>query len=255
MDRHTDLVGAVALITGGGSGIGLATAKLLGRHGAKVAFTEMPGRAALAERMVAELRGEQIDAMTLCLDVTQTLTIPHAVDRVARHFGSLDILVNNAGRQLIKPALEIDEDEFDAVMNVNLKGAFMCAQAVASLMVAQGRGCIVNVASQHGVVGNRNRAPYCASKAGLINLSRALAIEWADRGIRVNSVSPTFVATEHNRADIASGPVCTEIENGVLMKRPATPEEVAWGIYYLVSPGASMVTGHNLVIDGGWTAR
>jgi 2-deoxy-D-gluconate 3-dehydrogenase len=251
----SDLKGAVALITGGGSGIGQATARMLGERGARVAVTELPGRAELAQRVVAELHHRDVDAFALALDLRQTLTIPHAIDSVARHFGRLDILVNNAGKQLLKPALEIEEEEFDDIMNVNLKGAFMCSQAAASLMVKQGRGCIVNVASQHGVVGNRNRAPYCASKAGLINLTRALAIEWADAGIRVNSISPTFVVNETNRELIASGAVADEIASSVPMRRPATPDEVAWGIYYLVSPGAAMVTGHNLVIDGGWTAR
>ena len=253
--NHHELEGAVALITGGGSGIGLATARLLAQRGAHVAVTELPGRAPLAERVADELRALGVKALALCLDVTQSLTVLHVVDRVARHFGRLDILVNNAGRQLLKPALEIEEEEFDQILAVNLKGAFFCAQAAAQRMLEQGRGCIVNVASQHGVVGNRNRAPYCASKAGLINLTRALAIEWAVHGIRVNSVSPTFVATGTNHEAITAPSLVREIEEGVPMRRPATPEEVAWGIYYLSSPGASMVTGHNLVIDGGWTAR
>jgi 2-deoxy-D-gluconate 3-dehydrogenase len=250
-----ELKGVVALITGAGSGIGRATAMLLGRKGAKVAVTELPGRCDLAEHLAAELHRHDIESITLALDLRQTLMIAPAIDRVVRHFGRLDILVNNAGKQLLKPALEIDEEEFDDILGVNLKGAFLCSQAAAGQMIAQGTGCIVNVASQHGVVGNRNRAPYCASKAGLINLSRALAIEWAEHGIRVNSVSPTFVATDANREWISKGEIADEIERGVLLKRPATPDDVAFGIGYLASPGAAMVTGHNLVIDGGWTAR
>lgn len=247
--------GRVVLVTGGGSGIGQATARLLGRAGARVALTELPGRAAQAEQVVQALRAEGTDALALALDVTQALAVPHVVDRVARHFGRLDVLVNNAGRQLLKPALAVDEDEFDAVLAVNLKGAFFCAQAAAAHMQAQGGGCIVNVASQHGVVGNHNRAPYCASKAGLINLSRALALEWAPLGIRVNAISPTFVANGHNQAALDAPEVAREIADGVPLRRPATAEEVAWGIHYLASPAAAMVTGHNLVIDGGWTAR
>jgi 2-deoxy-D-gluconate 3-dehydrogenase len=247
--------GAVALITGAGSGIGRATALAMAAQGARIITTEMPGRAARAEdvaRLVQEQGGE---AMAITLDVTATLTIPGVVDQAVRRFGALDILVNNAGAQVFKPALEIDEDEFDAVMNVNLKGAFMCAQAAAAVMVEQRRGAIVNVASQHGVVGNRMRAPYCASKGGLVNLTRALAVEWAEHGIRVNAVSPTFVDNGSNRELIDSPALREQIARGVLLGRAATSEEVAAGICYLASPAAAMVTGHNLLIDGGWTAQ
>ncbi|MEH6433520.1 SDR family NAD(P)-dependent oxidoreductase [Massilia sp. DD77] len=255
MKGEIRLDGAVALITGGGSGIGRATAQVLGQRGARVVVTELPGRKALADEIVAELNGLGAEAMAITLDVKATPTIPFVIEQVVRRFGSLDILVNNAGTQILKPALDLEEHEFDEVMNVNLKGAFMCAQAAGAVMADQKRGCIVNVASQHGVVGNSLRAPYCASKAGLINLTRALAIEWAEYGIRVNAISPTFVVTGQNQSIIESGEVAREIKQGVLLGRAATTEEVAWGIYYLVSPMASMVTGHNLVIDGGWTAR
>ncbi|MBQ5949407.1 SDR family NAD(P)-dependent oxidoreductase [Massilia sp. ST3] len=255
MKGEIRLDGAVALITGGGSGIGRATAQVLGQRGARVVVTELPGRKALADEIVAELNGLGAEAMAITLDVKATPTIPFVIEQVVRRFGSLDILVNNAGTQILKPALDLEEHEFDEVMNVNLKGAFMCAQAAGAVMADQKRGCIVNVASQHGVVGNSLRAPYCASKAGLINLTRALAIEWAEYGIRVNAISPTFVVNGQNQSMIESGDVAREIQQGVLLGRAATTEEVAWGIYYLASPMASMVTGHNLVIDGGWTAR
>ena len=255
MKTDIGLDGAVALITGGGSGIGRATAQVLGHRGARVVVTELPGRTALAEEIVGELKEAGIEAMALSLDVKATPTIPYVIEQVVRRFGSLDILVNNAGTQILKPALDLEEHEFDEVMNVNLKGAFMCSQAAGAVMADQKRGCIVNVASQHGVVGNTMRAPYCASKAGLINLTRALAIEWAEYGIRVNAISPTFVVNGKNQSALESDDIAREIRQGVLLGRAATTEEIAWGIYYLVSPMASMVTGHNLMIDGGWTAR
>lgn len=249
------LDGAVALITGGGSGIGRATAKALGMQGAKVIVTELPGRGPMAESLVRELECAGVAAKAMTLDVTATMTIPHLIDQVLDAYGSLDILINNAGTQIFKAALDIDEDEFDRVMNVNLKGAFMCAQAAGSVMVEQRRGCIVNVASQHGVVGNRMRAPYCASKGGLVNLTRALAVEWAEYGVRVNSISPTFVANERNENLLNSVEFSDEIREKVLLGRAATVDEIAWSIFFLVSPMASMITGHNLLVDGGWTAH
>jgi NAD(P)-dependent dehydrogenase (short-subunit alcohol dehydrogenase family) len=248
------LDGAVAIVTGGGSGVGRATAVALAEQGATVAVTELPGRGKLAETLVAELQRQGLQAMALTLDVRASLTIPSAVDAVANRFGRLDILINNAGTQVLKPALELEESEFDDVMDVNLKGAFLCAQAAGGVMVEQGHGAIVNIASQHGVVGNRNRAPYCASKGGLINLTRALAIEWAKHGVRVNAVSPTFVDTGANRDLLASPEFRSEIES-VPLGRAATCDEIAAGVVFLASPAAAMITGHNLLIDGGWTAR
>jgi NAD(P)-dependent dehydrogenase (short-subunit alcohol dehydrogenase family) len=247
--------GAVALITGGGSGIGKATAFTLAEHGARVAITELPGRGGAAKAVVEDLRDAGHEAIELALDVTRTQTIPVIVDHVVGRFGRLDILVNNAGTQLIKPALDLEEEEFDHVLSVNLKGAFFCSQAAAGAMVERKSGCIVNVASQHGVVGNRKRAAYCASKGGLINLTRALAIEWADYGIRVNAISPTYVLTDNNQPLIDAPEYREQIERGILLRRPARSAEVAAGICYLASPAAAMITGHNLMVDGGWTAQ
>ncbi|WP_299943440.1 glucose 1-dehydrogenase [uncultured Microbulbifer sp.] len=249
------LQGMVLLITGGGSGIGRATAKAMAASGAKVALTELPGRGRLAEEVVAEIAQGGGEALALSMDVRDTLTIDNVVDQVIEHFGRLDVLVNNAGTQILKPALELEEHEFDEVMAVNLKGAFMCAQAAGRFMVEEGRGCIINVASQHGVVGNKLRAAYCASKGGLVNLTRALAVEWAKYGIRVNAVSPTFVSNESNQQIFDSLEFQEDLQRNLPLGRGAHPEEIAVGIVYLASASANMVTGHNLIIDGGWTAR
>jgi NAD(P)-dependent dehydrogenase (short-subunit alcohol dehydrogenase family) len=247
--------GAVALITGGGSGIGKATAKALAERGARIAITELPGRGAAAKSVVHELSEQGREAIEIALDVTAVQTIPVVVNHVTRHFGRLDILVNNAGTQLLKPALDIEEEEFDHILSVNLKGAFFCAQAAAAAMADRKVGSIVNVASQHGVVGNRKRAAYCASKGGLVNLTRALAIEWADYGIRVNAISPTYVVNDNNQWLIESAEIKEQIGRGVLTGRAVRSEEVAAGICYLASPAAAMITGHNLMVDGGWTAQ
>lgn len=255
MSGPTTLAGDVALVTGGGGAIGRATAERLAAQGAHVVLTELPGRGALAEAAVAAIRAAGGSASALALDVLATHTIPAVIDRVARQHGRLDILVNNAGIQLLKPALDLEEEEFDGIVGVNLKGAFLCAQAAAHVMRAQGGGRIVNVASQHGVVGNVLRAAYCASKAGLIGLSRALALEWAPYGIRVNAISPTFVANDSNRALLDSEEMRDIVRRGVPLGRAAQPDDVAWGIVYLASGMSGMVTGHNLLVDGGWTAQ
>lgn len=201
-----------------------------------------------------ELDGLGVRAIAITLDLRETLTIENTLRQVHKNFGRLDILVNNAGVQLIKPALDVEEAEYDEILTVNLKGPFLCSQAAAYFMMQQRSGCIVNIASQHGVVGNRLRAPYCASKGGLISLTKALAIEWAEYGIRVNSISPTFVANERNAEYLKTDFFQEDIER-IPLGGPATAEDVAAGVVYLASPAARMVTGHNLMIDGGWTAQ
>ncbi len=250
-----DLRGQVAMITGASSGIGRATALLLGSLGAKIAVTDLYAKTRESNQLVSELSGQGVQAMALSIDVRDLTAIENNVRLIRQRFGSIDILVNNAGTQRLKPALEIDEDELDDVISVNLKGPFFCAQAVAAVMIENNGGCIVNVASQHGVVGNVLRAAYCASKGGLVNLTRALAVEWARYKIRVNSISPTFVMNDQNRTLLESPEYQAEIAQNIPLGMSALPNDVAQGICYLVSPAARMVTGHNLLVDGGWTAR
>lgn len=244
----------VALITGGGSGIGRATAKLLASCGANIAITEIPGRKGLIDSLLLELQGVGVQAMGLTLDLRETMTIEATIRQVYKHFGRLDILVNNAGVQLLKPALDIEESEYDEILTVNLKGPFLCSQVAGDIMIRQHSGCIINIASQHGIVGNKLRAPYCASKGGLISLTKALAIEWAEFGIRVNSISPTFVVNERNQALLSSEILRQDVEQ-IPLGSCATVDDIAAGVLYLASPMARMVTGHNLIIDGGWTAK
>ncbi|HKU44884.1 MAG TPA: glucose 1-dehydrogenase [Polyangiales bacterium] len=251
---YPDLAEHVALITGAGSGIGRATAIALAASGVRVAVTELPGRSHHVRATAEAIEQHGGAAFALELDVRRSFAARDVVHRAADRFGRLDILVNNAGIQHFKPALEVDEELFDELVSVNLRGAFFCAQAAASIMIEAGGGAIVNVASQHGVIGNRDRAPYCASKGGLISLTRALAIEWAPHKIRVNAVSPTFTVNESNRGLLEREALQHEIQRHIPLQRPATSAEVAASICFLASAGAAMITGHNLLIDGGWTA-
>ena len=185
------------------------------------------------------VRGESIDAAF--------------ADTRAR-LGDLDLLVNNAGRALVRPAVKVTDADWDDVMNTNLKGAFFLSQLFARACIEGKRpGCIVSMASTHGMIGIAERAVYGISKAGIIQMTRMLAVEWADDGIRVNAVAPGTVLTP-SRQQMLSDPA---VRQGMLARIPIgrfiTPEEVAAAVVYLASPGAAAVTGHTLLVDGGVT--
>jgi 2-deoxy-D-gluconate 3-dehydrogenase len=172
-------------------------------------------------------------------------------------YGRLDVLVNNAGINIPKRAFEVTEADWDAILDINLKGVFFVAQAVGRVMRDQSPqgGCVINMASQMGLVGYYDRAAYCSSKAGVVNLTRVLAIEWAEFGIRVNAVCPTFVETPLTRPMFEKSEAFREDVLGrILLHRLATPEEIAAAVVFLAGPGASMINGHPLPVDGGWTA-
>lgn len=252
----TGLAGQAALVTGAGSGLGQATATALAAAGARVAVTELPGKEALAGETVAAIQSAGGEAVALPLDVRDLESIRACVAGAVAAFGRLDILVNNAGLNVRQAAFDVTEDAWDTVLDVNLKGLFFVAQAAGLAMRDQQPqgGCIVNVASIMGLVGYKDRAAYCASKGGVVNLTRVLAFEWAPVGIRVNALCPTFVMTPMT-APLLNDPVA----GGDLLARTplgrfADPEDVASAVVWLASPGARMVTGVALPVDGGWTA-
>lgn len=173
--------GKVAIVTGSGSGLGRATAETLAAAGARVVITELPDRMERAEAAAEQIRTEyRTEAIALPLDVTDVPGIQQMVQQAVAYFGRLDIMVNNAGINIARPALEVTEEDWDRVLDVDLRGVFFCAQAAGRQMIAQGQGGkIINIASQNGVIAMPHRAAYCAAKAGVINLTRVLAIEWA----------------------------------------------------------------------------
>jgi NAD(P)-dependent dehydrogenase (short-subunit alcohol dehydrogenase family) len=246
--------GKVALVTGCGPGIGRAVALGLAAAGANVAATELADRLFLAEENASAVRALGREALTVPLDVTDVDSIGAGVEAVQRHFGRIDVLVNNAGVNIVKPAFDVTPEDWDLTQNVNLRGLFFVSQAVGRLMAAQGRGKIVNVASQFGLVGYRHRAPYGASKGGIVALTRTLAVEWDEHRITVNAIAPTYTATVHNAALRDDPAFVREYVERIPLGRLGVPEDLVGAVVYLASPSADMVTGQVLAIDGGWTA-
>jgi len=246
--------GQVAMVTGSGSGIGEAIALALADAGAHVITTELPERLERAARVAHAISLMGRDSKAIPLDVTSVPSIRAAVDEAVAAFGHLDIMVNNAGVQVARPALDVSEDDWDRVVDVNLRGVFFCAQAAGRVMAPRGHGRIINISSQNGVVGYFHRAAYCAAKAGVVNLTRVLAIEWAEHNVLVNAVAPTFVRTPMGERTLSDPAVRTDILGRIPLGRIAEPEDIVGAVVYLASPAASMVTGHTLLVDGGWTA-
>jgi NAD(P)-dependent dehydrogenase (short-subunit alcohol dehydrogenase family) len=242
------LDGKVALVTGASRGLGAGIADALKEAGATVAGTSR-------EHGSAEQVAERLDSVPVVMDVSDVASVRAGVDRVASELGRLDILVNNAGLNVPQGIFEVDEASWDAVVDTNLKGTFFAAQAAARHMVAGGEGGrIINVASQAGVVGIEERSAYGASKGGTVVLTKVLAIELAQRGITVNAVAPTFIATELTRGTLEDPAWRERILSRIPLGRVGEVEEVAAATVYLASPAAALVTGHTLMVDGGWTA-
>jgi 2-deoxy-D-gluconate 3-dehydrogenase len=251
MDSHL-LAGKVAFITGGAGGLGQAMASAFADQGAAVAVADLPSRADELNTGASRLPR----AVGVQLDVRNPDSIRAAVQETVDRLGSLDIMVCNAGLNIRKPSLEVTESDWDTVLDVNLRGVFFSAQAGAAQMIRQGGGGkVVCIASIMGLVGApTSSAAYCASKAGVVNLTRVLAIEWASQNIQVNSVAPTYVRTPLTEAIFQNEAflryVLSRTPNGKL----ATPESVADAVVFLASPKADMITGTTLPVDGGWTA-
>ncbi len=247
--------GKVALITGGGSGIGKAAAEGLASFGADIIITEITPKMELGQQVateIAEKYGRKVIALPL--DLPDLKSIQAMTDAAVAQMGKIDVLINNAGIQIAKPALEVTEEDWDRVLDINLKGAFFVSQSVAKEMIKQKSGRIINMASQNGLIGYFNRAAYCSAKAGMVNLTRVLAIEWAEYGINVNAIGPTFIRTPLGEQTFKNQAVYDDIVSRIPLHRIGEPEEIIGAVVYLASDAASLVTGHTLMVDGGWTA-
>lgn len=244
----------VALVTGAGSGIGKAIAVALAEAGADVVGTELPDRMGDLEPVSDAVRDNGQRALALPLRLPDVADIDRVVADAIKEFGRIDILVNNAGINIPCDAMDVTEEDWDAVLNINLKGTFFMAQRVGRSMRDRGGGRIINLASQNGMVGYSKRAAYCSSKAGVVNLTRVLALEWAEYGINVNAVGPTFILTPLTQSTFDDPVRIENVLRRIPLGRVGHPEDVVGAVVFLASPAAGMVTGHTLMVDGGWTA-
>jgi NAD(P)-dependent dehydrogenase (short-subunit alcohol dehydrogenase family) len=251
---HFRLDGKVALITGGCQGLGFEFARSLANAGAKVVITSRDERkAAYSAKLLQDVTGTEVLGITV--DVTVDQQIQFMVKQIIDTYGRVDILINNAGINIRKPILEYDESSWDLVQTTNLKAPFLCAKAVAPIMIKQQFGRIINISSMLGTIALPERSAYCASKGGLIQLTKVMALEWAQHGITANAVCPGPIATELNQV-VMSNPAANQFFLDHLpIKRWGRPEDLSGLIVYLASDASSFMTGSSIVIDGGWTAE
>lgn len=245
----------VAVVTGAGSGLGQAFAQALAAYGADVVITELPGKEAAAEETAQLVAAQGRRSLTLPLDVTKMDSVTGLVNRVVADWGRIDILVNNAGLNVPRWAVDVTEEQWDRVLDTDLKGAFFMAQLVGKHMIDRGEGGkIINITSIMGQVGFYYRAAYCSAKAGLANLTRVLAVEWSPHAINVNAVAPAFILTPLT-APMFEDPAFRDLVlDRTPMRRIGVPADVVGAVVFLASPAANMITGHVLLVDGGWTA-
>jgi NAD(P)-dependent dehydrogenase (short-subunit alcohol dehydrogenase family) len=249
-----DLTGQVALVTGAARGLGRAIALALAHAGADVALGLRDIKSASGLAKEIEALGRK--ALRQQMDVSNLPQISRAIQDTAAHFGKLDILVNNAGGGTSGFALEVNEPDFDLTMAINLKATFFASQSAAKLMIQQRGGRIINMSSQAGFAALPTESVYCASKAAVSHLTKCLAVEWGPHNITVNAVAPTFITTPGTDEALAD-PVfrADVIERIAALHRIGEPMDVAGAVIFLASPAAALITGHTILIDGGWTAR
>jgi 2-deoxy-D-gluconate 3-dehydrogenase len=246
----------LAVVTGGAHGIGRATAAALASLGAKVVIADLDEGASQA--VVGEIAGRGGRALAIPIDVSNEASVEALFAELAEREGAVDILVNNAGVAIRRPAVELALADWEKVVAVNMTGGFLCARAAALQMIAGDKGgAIVNVASIMGLSGGGlyPNISYQTSKGAIVNMTRALAIEWAPRRIRVNAVAPTYVRTRLTAPLLENPEMLAKIEAMTPLRRLAEPDEIAAAICFLASPAAAMVTGHVLPVDGGFLAQ
>jgi NAD(P)-dependent dehydrogenase (short-subunit alcohol dehydrogenase family) len=249
-----DLTGQVALVTGAARGLGRAISLALAHAGADIAagFRDVHQQQDLIRAV--EALGRR--ALPLQMDVSHVDQIDRSVEEAAQKFGRIDILVNNAGIAPDNLAENVTEKDFDLTLSINLKGTFFACQAAGRVMIQQKRGRIVNMSSQAGFVALPTESVYCMTKAGIAHLTKCLAVEWGGHNITVNAVAPTFIRTPGTEAVLADPAFRNDVvERIAALHRIGEPMDVAGAVVFLASPAASLITGHTIVIDGGWTAR
>lgn len=246
-----DLAGKVVLVTGASRGIGRACA--LGCAGSGADMIVGVRNTKDGAELVGEIERLGRKALAVQMDLTDLARVRSAVAEAHGKFGRIDVLINNVGLGPENLAENVTEEDFDLTVNVNLKGTFFTTQAVGRLMIAQKSGRIVNISSQAGTVTLKGEAIYCMTKAAINHLTRCLAAEWAQHGIAVNSVAPTFIWTDGTRPSLADKDFHAHVLGHIPLGRIGDPIDVAGTVVFLASPAASMITGANILVDGGWS--
>jgi NAD(P)-dependent dehydrogenase (short-subunit alcohol dehydrogenase family) len=246
-----DLKGNVVLVTGASRGIGRACALACAGSGADMIVGVRKPKDGKA--LVAEIEALGRRALAVEMDLADLVSVRKAVARANYHFGRIDVLVNNVGIGPENLAEDVTEEDFDYTLNINLKGTFFTTQAVAKLMIAQQSGRVINISSQAGTVTLRGEAIYCMSKAAINHLTRCLAAEWARHKITVNSVAPTFIWTDGTRPSLDQPDFKKHVLDHIPLGRIGDPIDVAGTVVFLASPAASLITGANIMVDGGWS--
>lgn len=246
----------VALVTGASSGIGRAVARQFAREGARLALADLQAESRLEEERpatAAQIEAEGGQALFVRCDVAQAEQVDALVRAALAAYGGIDLLVNCAGIFVRNPITEVSDEEYDRVMNVNVRGYFHTCRRVIPEMLRRGGGKIVNISSIHGILGTGEAATYCASKGAVENLTRQLAVDYARQGINVNAISPGTIVTAMSKPFRENPVFLKEYQARTLLPRLGTAQDVAYAAAFLASPEADFITGHSLVVDGGWT--
>jgi NAD(P)-dependent dehydrogenase (short-subunit alcohol dehydrogenase family) len=247
-----DLTGKTALVTGAGRGLGRSMAVALASAGADIVLAARTS--ADLEAVAGEISAHGRTALCVPTDVTQPDQVDRLVAAAEDRFGAIDILINNAGMNLRKPVLDISIEEWDQVLNLNLRSYFLVSRAVGRHMVERGSGRVINITSIFGAVALASQGPYATSKGGISQLTKVLAIEWAPHNVTVNCIGPTYFETEMTRPLYQDPERRTFIESRTPMGRWGQPDELAGAVIFLASDAAGYITGQTIFIDGGWLA-
>ncbi|CJF79866.1 3-ketoacyl-ACP reductase [Streptococcus pneumoniae] len=253
MSYFSELEGKKILVVGGSKGIGKDIALAFAKLKADVIIT---GRNEADLNKANDELGEfNPNCSYLTADIQNVNQIYTMIDQAYEQLGGIDVLINNAGVNIPKPALEVTEEDWDQVLDTNLKGTFFCSQRAGKYMIEQGRkGRIINIVSQMAFVGYIKRAAYCSSKGGAVQLTKALAIEWADKQIKVNAVAPTFIETDFTKKMFDKKDFYNDVLSRIPLGTLAKPNDVTGAVLFLASDMASFITGETIRVDGGWTA-
>jgi NAD(P)-dependent dehydrogenase (short-subunit alcohol dehydrogenase family) len=246
-----DLTGKTAIVTGASRGLGQYFGRALARAGADLVITSRQADTLSEFKQEIELLGRK--ALPLDLDVRDYDSIQQMVENACKHYGHIDILVNNAGCNVRKPSTEVSWDDWNLVLNTNLRGTFFVAQAVAKKMIPRQYGRIINIGSVTSVFGYAGLAPYCASRGGVKQLTMSLADDWGEFGITVNCLAPGWFKTEQTRALYEDQSWVDYLVDRIPLKRPGTPHDLDGAIVFLASDAAEYLTGQTMLIDGGIT--